>query len=256
MGIGDYKMAEFQGGLKADKFDDLEAGFGGSSMLYPGISADENTLRWGFIRKVYGILSVQILLTTIVAGSVVYFEGLKTFFQQTPGLVLFLAFVPLIVMCPLYAYHQSHPLNLILLGLFTVTMSLSVGISSSMAPAPIVLEAFVLTTIVVVALTGYTYWAAKKGMDFNFLGPVLFTSLVVLVFFGLIQAFFPLGNMSQTIYGGLTALLFSAYLVYDTDQLIKRYTYDKFILASVALYLDILNLFISILQILNSSRSE
>lgn len=62
--------------------------------------------------------------------------------------------------------------------------------------------------------------------------------------------------MSQTIYGGLTALLFSAYLVYDTDQLIKRYTYDKFILASVALYLDILNLFISILQILNSSRSE
>lgn len=81
MGIGDYKMAEFQGGLKADKFDDLEAGFGGSSMLYPGISADENTLRWGFIRKVYGILSVQILLTTIVAGSVVYFEGLKTFFS-------------------------------------------------------------------------------------------------------------------------------------------------------------------------------
>lgn len=104
MGIGDYKMAEFQGGLKADKFDDLEAGFGGSSMLYPGISADENTLRWGFIRKVYGILSVQILLTTIVAGSVVYFEGLKTFFQQTPGLVLFLAFVPLIGELP-FTFH-------------------------------------------------------------------------------------------------------------------------------------------------------
>lgn len=89
-------MGEFSGGVKHEKFDDLEAGFGGSSMLYPGIGADENTLRWGFIRKVYGILSVQILLTTIVAGSVVYFEGLKTFFQQTPGLVLFLAFVPLI----------------------------------------------------------------------------------------------------------------------------------------------------------------
>lgn len=43
-----------------------------------------------------------------------------------------------------------------------------------------------------VALTGYTYWAAKKGMDFNFLGPVLFTSLVVLVFFGLIQVIHPL----------------------------------------------------------------
>lgn len=252
----EFKMADFSGGVKHERFDDLEAGFGGSSMLYPGIGADENTLRWGFIRKVYGILSVQILLTTIVAGSVVYFEGLKMFFQQTPGLVLFLAFVPLLIMCPLYAYHQSHPLNLILLGLFTVTMSLSVGISSSMAPAPIVLEALVLTTIVVVSLTGYTYWAAKRGMDFNFLGPALFTSLLVLIFFGFIQMFFPLGSITQTIYGGLSALIFSMYLVYDTDQLIKRYTYDQFILASVALYLDILNLFISILQILNSSRSE
>jgi hypothetical protein len=94
MGVGDFKMADFNGGVKAESFDDLEAGFGGR--LYPGIGEDENTLRWGFIRKVYGILSVQILLTTLVAGSVVYFEGLKTFFQQTPALVLFLAFVPLI----------------------------------------------------------------------------------------------------------------------------------------------------------------
>ena len=93
MGVGDFKMSDLTGGVKTERFDDLEAGFGGR--LFPGIGEDENTLRWGFIRKVYGILSVQILLTTIVAGSVVYFDGLKTFFLQTPGLVLFLAFVPL-----------------------------------------------------------------------------------------------------------------------------------------------------------------
>jgi FtsH-binding integral membrane protein len=44
---------------------------------------------------------------------------------------------------------------------------------------------------VVVALTGYTYWAAKKGMDFHFMGPMLFTSLLVLIGFGLIQVTFP-----------------------------------------------------------------
>ncbi len=32
------------------------------------------------------------------------------------------------VMCPLYYYHQSHPINLVLLGLFTVAISLTVGI--------------------------------------------------------------------------------------------------------------------------------
>ena len=44
-----------------------------------------------------------------------------------------------------------------------------------------------MTAIVVVSLTVYTYWAAKKGHDFHFLGPILFTSLMVLILFGLLQ---------------------------------------------------------------------
>nr|PNR48182.1 hypothetical protein PHYPA_012657 [Physcomitrium patens] len=89
----------------------------------------------------------------------------------------------LAVMCHLYDYPQNHTLNLFLLGLLTVAMSLSIGISSSMA----LRTSLDLTTMVVVSLTGYTYWAAKKGMDFHFLGPLLFTSLLVLNFFGFIQ---------------------------------------------------------------------
>ncbi|KAM6577100.1 hypothetical protein CsatB_028937 [Cannabis sativa] len=51
---------------KAEEVD-LESG----ETLYPGLSAGENQLRWGFIRKVYGILATQILprlsLHTIIA---------------------------------------------------------------------------------------------------------------------------------------------------------------------------------------------
>jgi FtsH-binding integral membrane protein len=119
----------------------------------------------------------------------------------------------------------------------------------------IVLEALILTAAVVVSLTAYTYWAASKGYDFSYLGPILFVSLIVLVLFGIIQAFFPLGPISVTIYGVLSALIFSAYIIYDTDNLIKRYTYDEFIWASVALYLDVINLFLALLQLLRI-RSE
>jgi FtsH-binding integral membrane protein len=250
--VADMGVGDFQAGFD----NDIEKGFGQTPALYPGIGADENTLRWGFIRKVYGILSVQFVLTTVVAGFVVLSTPVSQFFQANPISIIILAFLPLILLCPLYAYQQSHPLNLILLGLFTVSISLTVGISCSLAPAGIVLEALLLTAIVVVSLTAYTYWAAKNGYDFSFLGPILFTSLIVIVLFGLVQAFFPLGPISQTIYGGLTALLFSAYIVYDTDNLIKRYTYDEFIWASVALYLDVLNLFLSILQVLRSVQSS
>lgn len=70
------------------------------------------------------------------------------------------------------------------------------------------------------------------------------------------QAFFPLGPFSQMIYGGLAAIIFSGYIVYDTDNLIKRYSYDEYIWASVALYLDVVNLFMAILQILRSFQSN
>lgn len=71
----------------------------------------------------------------------------------------------------------------------------------------------------------------------------------------MLQMFFPLGSTTVAVYGGISALVFCGYIVYDTDNLIKRFTYDQYILASVTLYLDILNLFISILRVLRSADS-
>lgn len=65
--------------------------------------------------------------------------------------------------------------------------------------------------------------------------------------------FFPFGSTSVAVYSGISAIIFSGYIIYDTENLIKRFTYDEYIWASVTLYLDILNLFLSILRILRQS---
>ena len=54
----------------------------------------------------------------------------------------------------------------------------------------IVLEALILTSAVVSSLTGYTFWASKKGKDFSFLGPVLFASLIILILTSFMQVKF------------------------------------------------------------------
>ena len=56
-----------------------------------------------------------------------------------------------------------------------------------MCAGKIILEAAILTAVVVVSLTAYTFWAAKRGHDFNFLGPFLFAAIMVLMVFSLIQ---------------------------------------------------------------------
>ncbi|XP_039140776.1 protein LIFEGUARD 2-like [Dioscorea cayenensis subsp. rotundata] len=235
------------------KDGDLESG---PRPLYP-MMLESPDLRWAFIRKIYFILATQLLLTVAVAAVVVTVRPISHFFVSSTaglGLYIFLIIFPFILLCPLYYYHQKHPVNFLLLGLFTVSISFAVGMTCAFTSGKVILEAAILTAVVVIGLTLYTFWAVKRGQDFNFLGPFLFASVLVLMVFALIQIFFPLGKISVMIYGGLAAIIFCGYIVYDTDNLIKRYTYDEYIWAAVALYLDVINLFLSLLTLLRAAN--
>ncbi|CAN0898195.1 Protein LIFEGUARD 4 [Linum grandiflorum] len=78
-------------------------------------------LRWSFIRKIYSIITIQLLATVAVASVVVSVRPIAVFFVTTSaGLAL---------LCPLYYYHQKHPVNYLLLGIFTVAISFAVGLT-------------------------------------------------------------------------------------------------------------------------------
>ncbi|CDP03667.1 unnamed protein product [Coffea canephora] len=234
--------------------DDLESG---ARPLYP-MMLESPELRWAFIRKIYSIITAQLVLTVAVAAVVVTYHPIARFFTTTgAGLALYIVLIitPFIVLCPLYYYHQKHPVNYLLLGVFTLTLAFAVGLTCAYTEGKVILESVILTGAVVISLTLYTFWAAKRGHDFNFLGPFLFGAVVVLMLFAIIQILFPLGRISTMIYGCLASIIFCGYIIYDTDNLIKRYTYDEYIWAAVALYLDIINLFLSILTIFRAADS-
>ncbi|ESQ43742.1 hypothetical protein EUTSA_v10006212mg [Eutrema salsugineum] len=226
--------------------------------LYPKMTTEPPELRWSFIRKVYSIISIQLLVTIAVAATVVKFPPISVFFTTTGAgfaLYILVIFTPLIVMCPLYYYHQKHPVNYILLGIFTVSLAFAVGLTCAFTSGKVILESVILTSVVVVSLTLYTFWAAKRGHDFNFLGPFLFGAVIVLMVFSFIQILFPLGKISVMIYGCFASIIFCGYIVYDTDNLIKRHSYDEYIWAAVSLYLDVINLFLSLLTLLRAADS-
>ncbi|XP_072992651.1 protein LIFEGUARD 2-like [Typha latifolia] len=236
------------------KGGDLESG---ARPLYP-MMLESPELRWAFIRKIYSILTLQMLITVAVASVVVFVRPVALFFVSSPGgfaLYIFLIILPFIVLCPLYYYYQRHPVNLLLLGIFTVSISFAVGLTCAFTKGKIILESVILTAVVVISLTLYTFWAARRGHDFNFLGPFLFAAIMILMVFALIQLFFPLGRISLMIYGVLAAIIFCGYIIYDTDNLIKRYSYDEYVWASVSLYLDIINLFLSLLTLFRAADS-
>ncbi|PIA45042.1 hypothetical protein AQUCO_01700533v1 [Aquilegia coerulea] len=242
-------------GTRFAKTGDVESGSSTSRPLYP-VMLESPELRWSFIRKVYSIISLQLLLTIAVASVVVTVRPVAHFFVSSgAGLALYIVVIilPFIVLCPLSYYYQRHPVNLLLLTLFTTSLAFAVGLTCAFTKGEIILESAILTAVVVISLTLYTFWAARRGHDFNFLGPFLFGAIMVLIVFAFIQILFPLGRISYMIYGGLASIIFCGYIIYDTDNLIKRYSYDEYVWAAVSLYLDIINLFLSLLTIFRAA---
>ncbi|KMS97774.1 hypothetical protein BVRB_5g124070 [Beta vulgaris subsp. vulgaris] len=229
---------------------DIETG-----QLYPNMEENPQ-FRWAFIRKVYVIIAIQMVLTAAIAAVVIFVRPISHYLVSTPsglGIYIVILISPIIIMCPLYAYAKRHPINFVLLGLFTIAIAFGVGMTCAFVKGKVVLEALILTCVVVVSLTIYTFLAAKRGVDFSFLGPFLFAGMMVLMVFMLIQIFIPLGKISLMIYGCIAAILFSAYIVYDTFNLIKNYSYDEYIPAAINLYLDIINLFLALLALLEGA---
>ena len=85
--------------------------------------------------------------------------------------------------------------------------------------------------------------------DFSNLYAVLCTGLMVLILGGFLQVFF--GNeLTDTALAVGGAFLFSLFIIVDTQMIMTRLSAEEYILATIQLYLDIINLFIEILKIL------
>lgn len=90
-------------------------------------------------------------------------------------------------------------------------------------------------------------YATTSKRDFSFLGGFLFVGLIVMLIASLVMIFFPV-PAGQVILAAFGVLIFSGYILYDTANLVRGGE-TNYILATISLYLDILNLFLSLLRL-------
>ena len=93
------------------------------------------------------------------------------------------------------------------------------------------------------------------------MGGILVCILFGLMIFGIVMIFVPQNKYLQMVYGGVGALLFSMYLVYDTQMMMggdHKYSIspEEYVFASLALYLDIINIFLFVLRLVGLAKSN
>ncbi len=105
-------------------------------------------------------------------------------------------------------------------------------------------NAFAMTSVVFGAMS---FYAIKTTKDFTSYGKPLMIALVVIIGFSILNIF--LGNpMISVAISGAVVLLFSILVIYDTQN-IMRGVYETPIDGAIALYLDFLNIFTSLLHL-------
>ena len=78
-------------------------------------------------------------------------------------------------------------------------------------------------------------------------GLMLFYFLLILLLIKIVQLFIPSSSLTKKIITICSLLLFSVYILYDTNSILQRNYYGDFITASMDYYLDIINLFTRLL---------
>jgi modulator of FtsH protease len=211
---------------------------------YPSTSSERvrGSLSSGLLGKVFGLLGFS--LAFAVAGGAVgvrYLDGWL--------LPLFLLQIGLIV--AVNVARNKEGWNLLLLYGFTFVSGLTLGqvvdayIGAGLGA--IVLQAVAITGVMTGGLAAY---AVTTKRDFSGLAPYLFIGLLGFIVAGLIGIFFG-GSLFSFILGWAGAILFSLLLVYDVQR--AKYAEDTMgnaVVITLGIYLDIINLFLSVLRIL------
>ncbi len=206
------------------------------------------------LRNTYLLLALSMLPT--IAGAMLGVRMGFSFFAGSP-MVSFLLFLGIAFgfMWGIERTKNSGMGVVLLLG-FTFFMGLmlsrilQVALGFSNGPA-LITTAAGGTGAIFFVLAGI---ATVTKRDFSFMGKLLFVGLVVILLAALANIFFQIPALSLTI-SAVAVLLFSGYILYDVSRIVNGGE-DNYISATLAIYLDVYNLFVHLLHLLMALSGE
>lgn len=218
---------------------------------------DNKSIRRAFIRKVFLVLTAQLMVTFAFVAIFTFVDEVKQFVMVNTwtylvSYVIFFVSVCVISCCG--SVRRRHPWNLVALSILTLSMSYMVGMIASFHDTESVIMAVGITAFVCFTVV---LFSLQTKYDFTSCYGVLFVCLIVLIVFGLLCIFIR-DRILHIVYAGLGALLFTCFLAVDTQLLLGNkelaLSPEEYVFAALNLYTDIINIFLYILAIVGRAR--
>jgi len=236
-------------------WDDQEGG------AFAGKSFTDKAVRHAFIKKVYLILTAQLLVTLAFVAFFLFHQPTKYWVQRNQWFYwcsygTFLVTYIALVCCP--SVRRKWPGNFVCLLIFTLAFSYMTATISSFYSTDIVLIALGITAAVCIAISVF---AIQTKIDFTMCSGLIFALSMVLFFFGfaciIVYSVWGPNYILRCVYGAVAALVFSLFLAYDTQMLIggrkHELSPEEYIFGALQLYMDVVYLFLIILSFFGNS---
>lgn len=195
-----------------------------------------------FLKKVFLNLILQLIITAI---TIYLFKGTDISLLGT-----FLLFViAIIIMLLILLLNIPSIYKVVLFAIFSICFGIimspvyKVNKEVLMAAVFGTLAIFILFFVFGLIITSY-------GYDISWMSGILLLCLFVLIITGILSLCFGISSIGHTIYLYFGLLVFCLYILLDTNQILlnKRYRQD-FVSASMGYYLDIINVFMKLVQL-------
>ena len=239
----------------SERKDDLEVS---NSSFHMNFFIDYD-LSSKFLMKVYGIVFFEFL---IIFGLVMIFQiqSIKDYFHEHSGLFLALLGISIVVVfifLVIFSYSKDLlrkvPANYIALFFVTIFLGIFCALIASFYNFIIVLGT--ITCVISISIGAFCVGLLNKGYGAKFWYFII-SSLIALIVHYAILALILRSDYLYLLYCTIYALLYSFYIAFDTIVIKEGLSLDDYIYGAFILTIDIIRLFILLLQIFGQSSGR
>ncbi|XP_061549854.1 protein lifeguard 1 [Phycodurus eques] len=212
---------------------------------------EDKTVRRAFVRKVFCILTLQLVFTFSVVSVFTFSKVVKKAVQKNIWVYVssFIIFALVTVTLNFAkSLRRKYPWNIIALATVTLSLSYVVGTMASYHDTRAVI--ITMATTLAISLTIIAF-SAQTRYDFSCCYGLLLILAVDLLMFGVFSSFYYL-HIVQVCYGCLGALLYSLFLMADCQLMMGVLSYrldpEEYVTAALVIYLDIMLIFIYLMS--------
>jgi modulator of FtsH protease len=224
----------------------------GFSYAPSSVAVQTGAERATLVKRTYGLVFLSILVTMAGAAFAFTQEALLTSVARHPFIGILCVFAPLIMA---QRSAREFPKNIILTFVFAFVEGVYIApflyLAERSAPG-VISQAGALTFAAFAVLTVY---AALSRRDVSAWGGVLIVGVIVLIVASILNSF--IGGAGGALWiSAIGVMIFAGLLVFDTWRIVRSgtYTKDDYVLATVAIYLDLLNMFMFLVNLLGNRR--